>query len=175
MEMRMSLTIGSNFGANSQAFAPERAAPSGGAAVPGNLAPADGQGRQGGRGQVVDQINITSITINIDQAPSAASGSQLQLEVGKAGSPLADGGSALQPLGEGYFSSPTNFVPTGNEDVEGSSSSAASEASLTLQILSETTNASTSDKKQPSSKSGAATPTNVPPDNSAYVSVDISI
>jgi hypothetical protein len=168
----MSLTIGSNFGAYPQALTPAQAAPSGGAAVPGNSSPGD---IQGGRGQVVDQINITSITININQAAPASSGSQLHLEVDR-DVPLGNGVSALQPLGEGYFSSPTNFVPTGGGGVgEGSSSAAASEASLTLQILSETTNASAGAKSQPSSKADPAIAANVPSDNSTYVSVDISI
>ena len=158
----MSLTIGSNFAAYPLARVPAQAASSGGTAVPGNLTPGAGQG-QGGRGQIVDQVNITSITINIDQTASAASGSQLQVGVSKAIAPLANGGSALQPLGEG------------SEGVGDSSSADASEATLTLQILSEATDASAGSKSHPSGKADPATVANLPSENSSYLSVDISI
>ena len=159
----MSLTIGSNFAAYPLARVPAQAASSGGTAVPGNLTPGAGQGQQGGRGQIVDQVNITSITINIDQTASAASGSQLQVGVSKAIAPLANGGSALQPLGEG------------SEGVGDSSSADASEATLTLQILSEATDASAGSKSHPSGKADPATVANLPSENSSYLSVDISI
>ena len=44
------------------------------------------------------------------------------------------GGAVLQPYAEGYFSSPNNFVLTGNDGT--TSPQATSEASITLQILS---------------------------------------
>jgi hypothetical protein len=168
----MSLSIGPNLSIYPRAATPRQADPAGGAALSGQLAPNGSQSQQAGRSQVTDQINITSITVNINQTATAPSSSQLRVEVDRA-TRLGNGDSTLQPLAEGYFSSPTNFVPIGSL---GGSSSATSEVSVTLQILSETTNASVQAKSQPTDKVGAAvTPVNTPSDNSAYSSVDISI
>jgi hypothetical protein len=169
-ESSMPLTIGPNINSypgaigSKQADAPGR--------DPTTNRPAAGAGA--GRSQVTDQIDITSITININQTTTAPN-NQLQTELSSAIAPLRNGGSAPQPIAEGYFSSPTNFVPTGSG---ADPSSANSDISITLQILSETgTNTSKAkDQHSPGRADTATTPTaGSAPDNSSYQSIDISI
>ena len=136
---------------------------------------ANEQGQQTGPTKVVGGISITSISININQTASTSSSDQLTTEVDKI-SRLANGDLVLQPLAEGYFSSPTNFVPTGSGATNGSPSE-TSDTSIALEILSmATTDASVHEGSQTTGKvDGATTPQGIAPDNSAYRPVDISI
>lgn len=124
----------------------------------------------GGRPQTVDQIDITSITLNITQGSFDAVDGQLRLGADKV-IPTKDGGSVLQPYAEGYFSSPTNFVPTRSDGA--TSSQATSGASIALQILTETITS------QPSPGRAASTaPTgayNAATNDGSHRSVDISL
>jgi hypothetical protein len=149
----MSLSIGPSLGTYSGAGAPRQADSTNGAATSGQSG-----GAQGGRSQITDQINITSITININQATTSPNSNDLTSAVGPAITPLADGGSPVQPLGRG------------------GSSSTASEASITLQILSEAANTSDQAQDRPS-RSGdlPARAQGGQSGNAAYVSVNISI
>jgi hypothetical protein len=180
----MSLTIGPNVHSYAGASASRQADAAGRDPNVSPPTPGGGEGHQTGRSQVSDQIDITSITINISQTTTTQGSDQLQVGVFEGSSPLGSGqpGQPGQLLGEGYFSSPTNFVPVGSG---GADSSSTTEASITLQILSE--NATTSAQTQGQSgqakgqhslgKEDAAGNSNVSstPNNSAYQSIDISI
>jgi hypothetical protein len=127
---------------------------SGGAKIPAAGSSSDAQ--QTGAPQTVDQVDTTSITVTITQGSASLNHGQLRLGLDKI-VPTGSGGSALQPYAEGYFSSPTNFVSTANGG--GADSQAASEASITLQILNETTTDSTQSGQQPSDGSSSGAPT----------------
>jgi hypothetical protein len=124
--------------------------------------------------QITDQINITSITVNISEG-TPAPGDGLKLELDKV-VPTGTGASTLQPYAEGYYSAPTNFIPTGSDGA--TSSQATSDASITLQILNE---AITSSDQANSSQSQSGTAPTADAGGSAkrgaasYKAVDISI
>jgi hypothetical protein len=168
----MSLSIGPNIGIYSGTGAQRQADTSSRNATSGQSAPAGEQSGQAGRSQITDQIDITSITININQTTTPPNSNQLTVGVGRATAPLADGGGTPQPLAEGYFSSPTNFVPTGGGS---GSSSATSEAGIKLQILNETTNTAQTQNGPSATGDSSAGTRSGQSDNSAYRAVNISV
>jgi hypothetical protein len=144
---------------------------SGGAKIP--AAGPSRAGQQAGAPQSVDQVNLTSITVTITQGSTSSNDSQLKLGLDKI-VPTGGGGSALQPYADGYFSSPTNFVSTANGGE--ASSQATSEASITLQILSETTtNSAQAIGQEPSDGSGAPARHGVAARAASHQPVDISV
>jgi hypothetical protein len=179
-EITMSLTIGPNVHSYAGTSSSRQAEAAGRDPNASRQAPGGGEDQQTGRSQVSDQIDITSITINISQTITTPGSDQLQVGVVKA-APLGSGQPA-QLLGEGYFSSPTNFVPVGSGSA---GSSSTTEANITLQILSETATTSAQAegqsghaKGQHSSAredAGGNSKGSSTPENSAHQPVDISI
>ncbi len=108
----MSLTIDPNINGYPGAIASKQADAPGRDPNTNRPAPGAGERQPAGRSQITDQIDIVSITININETTTTPN-NQRQTELSSAITPLRNGGSAPQPIGEGYFSSPTNFVPTG--------------------------------------------------------------
>lgn len=131
-----------------------------------------GDSSAGQTSQVAEQINVTSITINISEG-ATASGDGLKLGLDKV-VPTGTGGSTLQPYAEGYYSTPTNFIPTGSDGA--TPSQTTSDASITLAILNEAITSS-DQASSPQSQSGTvlAAGAGGKPGIASYKSVDISI
>jgi hypothetical protein len=175
----MSLTIGPN--ANGYAGAWRQSDPTQRDPNTSRSGSGGGEAQQTGQPQVTDQIDITSITININQTTTTPSSDQLQVDVTKAAPPLATTGQVAQPL-QGYFSSPNNFVPFGSSSAD---SSSTTEDSITLQIESETVTAATPSDAQSTHTKGhhprgqaeatASSNGSSTPDKSTHPSIDISI
>lgn len=152
----MSLSIGANSAIYPGAGTPKQADATSRAGASAQSASSGEQSGQAGRSQITDQIDITSIIININQTTTAPNGNQLIAEVDPLITPLADGGSPLQPLGQGGSSS-TTF-----------------EASIALQILNETagTTAQTQNGAPATGNSPASSGASA---HSAHRAVNISI
>jgi len=116
--------------------------------------------------------HITSITINISEG-ATASGDGLKLGLDKV-APTGTGGSALQPYAEGYFSTPTNFIPTGSDGANPSQTT--SDASITLQILNEAiTSSNQASSPQSQSATAPVAGAGEKPGTATHRPVDISI
>jgi hypothetical protein len=131
-----------------------------------------GNSNVGQTSQVSEQVNITSITINISEG-ATASGDGLKLGLDKV-APTGTGGSALQPYAEGYFSTPTNFIPTGSDGANPSQTT--SDASITLQILNEAiTSSNQASSPQSQSATAPVAGAGEKPGTATHRPVDISI
>lgn len=171
----MSLTVGPNLSAFYGSEASGSALTGRGTAAGRQSALSSENADQTNQTSQTDQINITSITVNITQQTSGLGDGQLRLEVDKVDPAGNGGGADLQPYAEGYFSSPSNFVPTGNDGT--TSPQATSEASITLQILSVATASTEAINQQtPGGADLNVTASHrAAPSGGSYRSIDISI